>query len=91
MQQKVEGGWEMTLRFPIPVKSLQIPKAFQRWISLDRKVYILENRPHNAFLEKCSSLEMIIIEMKKMYSDAPSEAAIELRHTGLEVVKGDVF
>ena len=79
MQQKVEGGWKMMLRFPIRVESLQTPQAHQRWISQDRKVYILENQPHNAFLEKCSRFEMIIIGTKKMYSDAPSEAAIEFR------------
>ena len=79
MQQKVEGGWTMTLRFPIPVESLQTPAAFKTWRSHDHKVYILENRPHNAFLKKCSRLEMSIIGTKKMYSDAPSEAAIELR------------
>lgn len=81
MQQKVEGGWKMTLRFPIPVKNLKTPKAFKSWRSQGRKVYVLENHPYNAFLEKCSKLEMIIIGKKKKNSEAPSEAAIEFRRT----------
>lgn len=67
----------MKVKFSIPVKSLRTPKAFQRWTSQDRKVYMLENPPYNAFLEKSSRLEMIIIRKKKMHSDVPSEAAIE--------------
>lgn len=79
MQQKVEGGWVMTLTFPIAVRALQTPKAFKKWRSSDRKVYILENRPYNANLDKCSRLEMIIIGRKQMNSDPPSEATIEFR------------
>lgn len=79
MQQRVEGGWKMTLRFPVPVKNLKTPRAIKKWRSPDRKVYKLENRPYNAFLEKCSTLKIVIIGRKEKNSKAPSEATIEFR------------
>lgn len=79
MKQKVEGGWKMTLWFPVAVDSLQTPNAKQKSRSKDRKKYFLENKQYNAFLAKCSRLEMIIIGQKAENSKAPRQADIEFR------------
>lgn len=89
MKQKVDGGWEMTLSFPISVDALQTPKALQKSVSEDRKVYALENRQHNAFLAKCSRLEMIIIGQKTEGSEAPTEADVQFRRKENWADEGD--
>ena len=48
MKQKVEGGWKMTLWFPVAVDSLQTPNAKQKSRSKDRRKYFLENKQYNA-------------------------------------------
>ena len=79
LQQKVEGGWEMTIRFPTPVEALQTPDALQKSTSEDGKEYILENEQHNAFLPKCSRLAMIVTGRKADNLEPPAEADIEFR------------
>ena len=79
LQQKVEGGWEMTITFPTSVEALQTPDALQKSTSEDRKECILENEQHNAFLPKCSRLAMIVTGRKADNLEPPAEADIEFR------------
>ena len=93
LQQKVEGRWEMIIKFPISVEALQTPNALQKSTSEDRKEYILENEQYNAFLPKCSRLEMIIIRRKADKSEPPGEVDIEFRRkeNWMEEDEGECF